>query len=194
MKVRSLDQKFDHLYKTFTNESFLKMQALGGEVPFYIAAYSPSEENRVFVKIRQLKERLRLSGVSVLEVSLYDLVIDILRKEEVLEDIIEQEKEIGKENLLETLRSMLDSTTELTPKIGEIASNNPSQILFLTGIGQVFPYIRSHAILNNLQNVIKDRPTVMFFPGIYDSHMLKLFGRLKDDNYYRAFNLSTLNL
>ena len=33
----------------------------------------------------------------------------------------------------------------------------------------------------------------MFFGGSYGAD-LSLFGKLKDDNYYRAFNLDTLNI
>jgi hypothetical protein len=68
------------------------------------------------------------------------------------------------------------------------------QILFLTGIGEVYPYVRSHNVLNNLQRIAKDQPTLIFFPGRY-SHSLEkgaaldLFSRLQDDRYYRAFNV-----
>jgi len=67
-------------------------------------------------------------------------------------------------------------------------------VMFITGVGEVFPYIRSHNVLNNLQSTAKDRPTVMFFPGEYTQSLesgasLDLFGRLHDDKYYRAFNI-----
>lgn len=32
-------------------------------------------------------------------------------------------------------------------------------------------------------------PLVMFYPGRYDGQSLCLFGKLKNDNYYRAFRL-----
>jgi hypothetical protein len=68
------------------------------------------------------------------------------------------------------------------------------EVMFITGVGEVFPYIRSHTVLNNLQSTAKYRPTVMFFPGEYTHSAetgasLNLFGRLHDDNYYRAFNI-----
>ena len=49
-------------------------------------------------------------------------------------------------------------------------------------------------MLNNLQSVVKDQPTVLFFPGAYTHSLeegasLDLFERLRDDKYYRAFNL-----
>ena len=68
------------------------------------------------------------------------------------------------------------------------------EVLFLSGVGEVFPYIRSHNVLNNLQSTAKEKPTVMFFPGAYTHSLesgasLDLFARLHDDKYYRAFNI-----
>lgn len=193
MKIENLDTKFDKLFDNLTQESFLSMQALGGEIPFYIVPYNPVQENDVALKIKQLKDRLAFSGHSVYEIDLYDLSLDMLQDRGVLEKIIAKEQQLSKEKLFKTLQGVLDSETKLVPKIEELVKNNPSQMIFLTGIAHVFPYIRSHTVLNNLQNRIKDRPTVMFFPGTYTQE-LSLFGRLKDDNYYRAFNLDTLNL
>jgi hypothetical protein len=71
---------------------------------------------------------------------------------------------------------------------------NNFDVMFITGVGAVFPYIRSHTVLNNLQSTAKDKPTVMFFPGEYvqskaEGASLVLFNRLEDDKYYRAFNI-----
>ena len=63
-------------------------------------------------------------------------------------------------------------------------------MLFIKGVGSVYPVIRSHAILNNLQSTVTEIPTLMFFPGEYSGQSLNLFSRLKDDNYYRAFNVN----
>jgi hypothetical protein len=62
-------------------------------------------------------------------------------------------------------------------------------VVFLTGVGKVYPFVRSHNILNNLQEVLDKTPVIMFFPGKYDGQSLQLFGKFKDDNYYRAFRL-----
>ena len=32
-------------------------------------------------------------------------------------------------------------------------------------------------------------PLVLFYPGRYDGQALRLFGKLTNDNYYRAFTL-----
>jgi len=169
------------------------MSALGGEIPFYIVPYNPVQENDVVTKTKQLKDRLSRDGISVFEINLFDLSLSMLEERGILDKIIDKEKSLSKSKLFKTLQGVLDSETKLIPHIAELTKENPSKMLFITGVGQVFPFIRSHTILNNLQNYIKDRPTIMFFPGTYGAD-LSLFGSLKDDNYYRAFNLDTLNL
>ena len=65
----------------------------------------------------------------------------------------------------------------------------PSDVVMISGVGRVFPYMRSHNILNNLQHVFDDVPVVLFYPGDYNGQTLTLFEAFMDDNYYRAFNL-----
>ena len=89
---------------------------------------------------------------------------------------------------------MLDPEAHLVPAIQNKAEGHEFDVLLITGVGEVFPYIRSHNVLNNLQRVAKGYPTVMFFPGAYTHEMatgasLDLFGKLHDDKYYRAFNI-----
>ena len=194
MKLERLEEKFEKLYQIFINENFLSMKALGGEIPFYISSYNPNQEIKVFDEVERLINRLKISGVSVYEINLFSLIIDMLKDRGILDKIIDKEANLSKDKLYKTLQGAIDTQKYLIPKIEELTTNNPSNIVFLTGIGQVYPFIRSHSVLNNLQNSIKDRPTVMFFPGIYDGTSLSLFGKLKDDNYYRAFNLETINL
>lgn len=46
--------------------------------------------------------------------------------------------------------------------------------------------------MNKLQPIVKKNPVVMMYPGRYDLNntmCLRLFDRLGDDNYYRAFPL-----
>ena len=99
-----------------------------------------------------------------------------------------------KAKLLEDIQSILDVETILVPAMAERMAKEAFDILFVSGVGEIFPFIRSHNVLNNLQKVAKQQPTVMFFPGSYSHSVasgasLELFGRLRDDKYYRAFNI-----
>jgi hypothetical protein len=143
---------------------------------------------------RQLINKLAQNGVEVLEINLYDLALQILKKEGDWDWCMEEEKSTSKEELKEELQSMLDIETVLTPLIEEKMNRSEFQVMFISGVGEVFPYIRSHNVLNNLQKTAKEKPTVMFFPGEYAHSLesgasLELFGRLHDDKYYRAFNI-----
>ncbi len=88
----------------------------------------------------------------------------------------------------------MDPSEHLIPKIADALHSNEHDVIFLSGVGEIYPYIRSHNVLNNLQSTAKQAPTVMFFPGTYTHALatgasLDLFGLLHDDKYYRAFNL-----
>ena len=101
---------------------------------------------------------------------------------------------MDKDKLLEDMQSILDVRSAIVPAIAERLESEEHDVLLLHGIGEIFPFIRSHNILNNLQSTAKSRPTVMFFPGSYTyspdtGASLELFDRLHDDKYYRAFNI-----
>lgn len=143
---------------------------------------------------RQLVNRLEHAGVRILEINLYDLSIEILKERGIWEQILEMEESVSKESLKELLQGVLDTETHLIPAIAAKLASIEFEVLFLSGVGEVFPYIRSHNVLNNLQSTAKEKPTVLFFPGSYTHSLesgasLDLFGKLHDDKYYRAFNI-----
>lgn len=187
-------ERFEHLYKLISSERFLKMQGLGNEVPFFICPYDPGEAQRMQEMVGQLVNRLANQGTVVLEVNLYDVAIALLRQRGIWERILQMEPTISRGQLKELLQGVLDPESHLVPAIAKEMEARPFDVLFLTGVGEVFPYIRSHNVLNNLQSTAKERPTVIFFPGRYvhspeTGASLDLFGRLHDDKYYRAFNI-----
>lgn len=191
---KSLQERFEHLFKVISSERFLARRGLGNEVPFFISPFSAKEAADMGQVVRQLVARLQQSGVRVLEINLYDLSLELLEQRSVLDQILENEAEWPKEQLKELLQGPLDPEQHLIPAIASRMAEMDFDVMFLTGVGEVYPYIRSHTVLNNLQSTAKDKPTVMFFPGTYTHTLekgasLDLFGRLHDDKYYRAFNI-----
>jgi len=190
----SINEIYEHLLATIGSQRFLKMQGLGNEIPFFICPFKPEKLVAMNQVIGQLIKQLNNKGIRVLKIDLYDLSIELLRKRGVWEQVLESETSISKMELKELLQSVLDSEHHLIPAIAEKMSNEDFDVMFLTGVGEVFPYIRSHTVLNNLQSTAKNKPTIMFFPGEYNQSAekgssLNLFGRLLDDNYYRAFDI-----
>ena len=191
---KSVEDTYDRILKLVSSEPFLKMQGLGNEVPFFICPYPAKEAVEVARMQRQLVNSLSKKTIRVLEINLYDLAVRILKDNGDWDYYLSHESAMPKEKLQEDLQSILDVENVLVPAIRDLMDRDSFDVLFLSGVGEVFPYIRSHNVLNNLQSVAKQRPTMMFFPGEYTHSLesgasLDLFGRLHDDKYYRAFNI-----
>ena len=189
----SLTDQFEHLFNVIRSPGFLKKEALGGEIGFFIHAYEAAQQAGVEKATAQLISRLAQRGISVTEVNLYDICIDILGEEDRLTRLSEREPTMPKDKLLRVVQSSLSVEGRLIPAVEKRLAKTPHQVVFLTGVGQVFPFIRSHTVLNNLQRIITTPPLVIFFPGQYNGRSLELFGLLHDDNYYRAFNLANIH-
>ena len=190
----NLQASVDHLLTVLSGKRFLQKEGLGNEVPFFICPFEASISVEVLRLEKQLVNRLEQSGIRVLEINLYDLSIEILKERGIWEQILEIEPSVSKDELKELLQGVLDPESNLVPAIAELLKNNEFEMLFLTGVGEIFPIIRSHHVLNNLQSTAKEKPTLMFFPGTYSHTLatgesLDLFERLHDDKYYRAFNI-----
>ena len=204
----TLAERFGHLRDVISSQRFLEMRGLNSDLPFYICEFNASEAFEIERMRKQLVNTLAGlhvpclggRGIKVLEINLYDLTVGMLKAREgsgeggLWEEIVAVEPDVEKDALKELLQNVLDVREHLIPEIGKLLQGNDHDVLFLSGIGEVFPYIRSHNVLNNLQSTAKDKPTVMFFPGEYQHSLeqgasLNLFGKLHDDKYYRAFNI-----
>ena len=189
-----LAKQEEHLFAVLSGKRFLQMEGLGNEVPFFIYPYAPEDALAVAQVKKRVKNKLSQKGINVREVNLYDLSVEILKERGVWERVLAAEPDQDKDDFRELLQGMLDPQLHIAPAIRSKIDDGEFDIFFLTGIGEVFPYIRSHNVLNNLQSVVTGKPMLMFFPGRYEQSdtlgsTLVLFGRLKDDQYYRAKNI-----
>lgn len=193
-QVLNRKERAERLYKAITSERFLTKQGLGNEVPFFIYPFPASEGLSMNDDRSDLVARIRHAGTQVLDLNLYDIVLDILSERGIFEEVLEIEADSSKGEIKELLQGVLDPKAHLIPHIGQAIQTTPHDVIFLSGVGEVYPFIRSHNILNNLQSTAKEAPTVLFFPGDYTHALatgasLDLFSELHDDKYYRAFNI-----
>ena len=190
----NLAQTFEALFQVIRSESFLERKGLGNELPFFISAHHPSLQPQVDDMVPSLERRLSNQGLSVVRLNLYDLVVELLKTRDIWSRLLEREPAITKPQLFTTLLNATDAKEKLVPLIQAKLEATPCRVVLIDGVGLVFPYIRSHNVLENLQSVTRQTPTVLFFPGDYSfvegrGSFLKLFGTLPDDRYYRAFNI-----
>jgi hypothetical protein len=186
----SLTQRLNEILQKVTSTEFLGGKGLGNEIAFYIFDYPPEAEIRIRDHIRFLMVHIpkRRPGLKVKHINLFDLVIGHLENRDLLEKSIQMQKNKGDTALQKALAGVL-KTEKLVQIFGEVAHPEEQDLVLVSGVGNVWPLVRSHNLLNNLQTVMGRTPLVMFYPGRYDGQTLRLFGKVKSNNYYRAFKL-----
>ena len=193
MFERTLNDRFIELEDRMISVEALTRYGTANDLKFYIFDYAPKDELIVRKEVKKLKER----NSSIVEFDLYEMMLSIIEEEGYMEDVLRMEKDYDKELLLrevfQPLLSVEEEENRLLEMFQENAPDDGNKIVLITGVGKSFPIVRSHTILNNLQSIFRRNPVVMMYPGSYEerkSMTLRLFDRLDDDNYYRAFVLS----
>lgn len=189
----------ERLFDILSSERFLNMEGLANEVPIFIQTYQAKDEDRIAATIKALASRLRNSGIEVAEVDLFQLLIDELENEGILEDLIADEDSFDRADLYSTLRNHADPSSRIVPRLVEIMDRHKARLTLLSGAGHVFPFLRTHTLLDSIQPAMMNHPVVLFFPGDYNQvtglgSQLRLFGSLPAKGYYRAFNLDQYRL
>jgi hypothetical protein len=186
--MANLNARLDQIIPKMKEDKFIEGRGLGNEISFYVFDYEPEHELYVRDYIKHIKKEFGFegSGRRIIEFDLYKMLLEIARERRIFDRIFEMEERQGKEALFKALTTFAKPDIFLKKIEEQVHGHN---VVFLTGVGKVYPFVRSHNILNNLQEVLDKIPVIMFFPGKYDGQSLRLFGKFKDDNYYRAFRL-----
>ena len=187
--MKTLPERLDALRKLIQSSDFLEGKGLSNEVNIQIFCYDPEEEASVQVFIKTLL-RDSLSGklkCCLFECNIYKTFLEICDEQGITKEAAEFEENNGSEELLKQL-NLAVQTKDFVKKIGEFVPHDPGTVLLLTGVGDAFPFMRVHSLLEALQPCYSDVPILVMYPGSYNNVSLKLFNRLEANNYYRAFN------
>lgn len=186
----SLSERLDEILPRITSDEFLEAKGLGNEIAFFIFDYPPESELEVRQHIRFLLDQIpkRKPHIRLKHINLFEFVVDHLRSRNLLEKTFELQKQKGDEFVLKQLEKVLHPE-KLAPLIAEVIQPQDQDLVLVSGVGSVWPLMRTHSLLNNLHPIMGRTPLVMFYPGRYDQKTLRLFNKIKSDNYYRAFRL-----
>jgi hypothetical protein len=190
--MKTIYERLDEILPKIIDKRFRENKGLGNEVGFYIFDYDPKDEMLVREHIAFLKQKVNTdsSEIRIKEFDLYEIVLGILENKGYLEKVFAMEEKKGTEAILKPIKNTLRLTQKNDLVVEYIRQRvEQNDIVFLTGVGKVWPIIRSHAILNALHSIIDHVPLVMFYPGTYSGQDLNLFDEIMDQNYYRAFKL-----
>ena len=179
--------RLEKISDRISEDSFLANKGLSNEVGIHVFYYDPKDEIIVRSYFDQLVKGSSDKKYNLVVRDLYSIFIQICDEKRITASIQKMEETKGKD----VLRSKLENvaTPEAFVEKLKYEPHEYGDILVLTGVGKVYPFMRAHKILENIQHVFEDVPIVMLYPGKWDGQTLELFGKFEDGNYYRAFNL-----
>ena len=186
--MTNINARLDLIIPKIKEDKFIDGRGLGNEISFYVFDYEPKDELVVRQYIKQIKKEFNYEGTNrrIIDFDLYNMLIEITKEKRIFDRIFNMEEQQGQDALYKALTTFAKPEVFLQRIKEQIDDHN---VVFITGIGKVYPFVRSHNILNNLQEIVDKTPVILFFPGRYDGQSLQLFNKFKDDNYYRAFRL-----
>ncbi|HPG64556.1 MAG TPA: DUF1788 domain-containing protein [Saccharofermentans sp.] len=184
--MADIKQELDRIRERISDASFLSNKGLSNEVGIHVFKYPPEYELIVRDYIKRLVNTPSCD-YRIIERDMYKILLEILDEKRVLDNIPTMEEKKGKDYLLSQLQKIASPEVFLTKMKYE--PHKQGDVLFLTGVGKVYPFMRSHKMLDSMQQMFSDIPIVMFYPGEFNGKDLILFDKFHDGNYYRAFNL-----
>lgn len=189
---RPINERFLEIERKLADAHILLELGKANELPFFIFDYDPKQELLVREEVLKLKK----NNPNIQEFDLFNIVVDLLKQEGYLDTVKSYEDQYDSDILLNQLfqpfLSLEEDDNPVMRYFTDHVIDDGNHIVLITGVGKAYPIIRSHTIMNKLQPIVKKNPVVMMYPGRYDLNntmCLRLFDRLGDDNYYRAFPL-----
>ena len=187
----SFEERLNQILPRLASPDVLDNRGAGGEIGFWIFDYPPEREmdmrlwldDVIVPGIQKQHPELRYAVVD-----LFQEVIALLQERKLLDKAYEMQLRKGDDALLASLRSVLKED-RLAARLVEKHDVAQLDLLIIRGVGAVYPMLRTHTLLSALHPHMRETPLLMFYPGRYDGLSLKLFNKLSDDNYYRAFRL-----
>lgn len=187
----TFDERLNQILPKITSDDFLNSKGLGNEIGFWIFDYPPEREldmrdflNRTILTTLAKSQPSIRAGV----INLFEFVIQLLEERKLLDKVIDMQRSKGDDAVMNSLRPLLKED-KLAPKLAALVDLNNIDVLILCGVGSAYPMLRTHTLLSALHPLMGRVPLLMFYPGRYDGYSLRLFNKLSEDHYYRAFRL-----
>lgn len=191
---QDFEKRCESLRIRLNDADFLANKGLGNEAGIFTFCYDPTLELEARDFFRRLSESSQACKLGTNEVkanlierNLYDVLLGIADKKNILKKIPAQEQKRGSDGLLKQLQRIIPP--EAYVEAIDWSPHQLGDVLLITGVGEVYPFVRVHNVLNNMQSLFRDVPIVVAYPGTFDGGSLSLFCKLNDGNYYRAFDL-----
>jgi len=184
--MAEIDERLDRVRKLLKDPDFLAGNGLSNEVNIRICCYDAADEMRVRHFIKQIMADQSLP-CNLKEKNLYEIFLSCCEDKRILNRMGQMEEKKGKD----VLQKQIEKAITVKDYVDKICEHpfEKGDVILLTGIGDVFPFMRVHILLEALQPKVSATPILVMYPGVFDGRHLKLFDRLPANPYYRAFNI-----
>lgn len=183
-----LKERLDKLRELVQTSDFLEGKGLSNEVNIRIFCYDPSDEMTVQHFVSQITTDQTMN-CHLIECNLYRIFLDICDELDIMDSIPEMEESDGSAFMLEQLHSAVGENEFIAKMQEAIGAADTGDVILLTGVGDVFPFMRVHKMLEAMQPYFSEVPILVMYPGTFDGSSVKLFDKLTPNPYYRAFNV-----
>lgn len=184
--MNNISEELDKLRSLVQDEDFLTGRGLSNEVNIRMFCYDPRGEILVRHFIKKIEEDKSLN-CNLISYNLYHTFLEICEEKNILEKIPDMEEKRGSNYLKD--RILKFSTTKAFADKMDYGPHKKGDVLLLSGVGQVYPFMRVHSLLEELQVHFDDIPIVVMYPGSFDGRFVTLFNEFTPNPYYRAFNM-----
>ncbi len=186
-----LRNRWNQVLERLQSKELHSNKGLGNEIGFYIFDYPPEAELQIRESLQILMEQLKQShpDLNVTHINLFKVLTDYLKERNLLENTFKLQKDKGDLATKKALKEGPLRESRFSKYLEETVHPVKHDLVLISGVGNMYPLIRTHTLLSNLHSIFKGTPLVMMYPGIYDGQSLKLFNILENNNYYRAFKL-----
>ena len=181
-----INKRLDSLKLEIQKPEFLEGKGISNEVNIRIFCYDAADE----MIVRHFTEQLIVDqslDCHLIERNLYKVFLSICDDKRITDKASQMEEKRGKDFLLKNLQKFANNKSFVEKM--QYEPHEPGDVLLLTGVGEVFPFMRIHSLLEALQPEFSDIPILVMYPGKYDGRFVRLFDQLEPNPYYRAFNM-----
>lgn len=184
--MSEINERLDSLRGLIQSREFLEGKGLSNEVNIRIFCYDAKEE----MTVRHFTEMLvadQSLSCRLIEYNLYKVFLSICDDKRITERIPAQEEKKGKQFILDQMKRMANNAAFIGKM--QYEPHMQGDVILITGVGEAFPFIRVHSLLDAMQPHFSDVPILVIYPGAFDGRCVKLFDTLSPNPYYRAFNI-----
>lgn len=184
--MSNINERLDKFKIEIQKKEFLEGKGLSNEVNIWMFCYDAADE----MVVRHFTKQLIVDQsveCHIIERNLYNVFLEICDEKKITGKVAQMEEKKGTDFLLSNLQKIANNKSFVDKM--QYEPHVYGDVLLLTGVGEVYPFMRVHSLLEALQPEFSDVPILVIYPGKYDGAYVRLFNEFEPNAYYRAFNI-----